>query len=159
MFISFAVDAVNGNTLLQFVHQARRPRRVIGLRVLALQTCSQVLCVGTGFVGLLVLVVGGVHIGRRCLPPCRLVQRLGSLGTLRGIVGILEVQLRFFLRALLRALPVAANLVIQHVVGGQIGPLAAWIHLLDLLHLVIVKLLAKVVLLFMRRGPRKGVFL
>ena len=102
------------------------------------------------------VVVAGPHVARRgrAMPP---LKRFSSARRIRMVLDIFQVHLRLLLRTFLRSLPVAAELVVDHIVGGQVGPSSMRKLLFDLLHLVLVHLLAKVILLFVSGGQSRGV--
>ena len=85
-----------------------------------------------GVVLLLVASVGTVHIRKYRLAVNSLVERLRGARTVRVFCCIFLVNLRFFFRALGRALPVAAELVVDQIEVRQIGPARARIELDDL---------------------------
>ena len=74
-----------------------------------------------GIFALLVVSVGGKHVSEHGLPVDGLVESLRGARPVGMLVGILLVDLRLLLRALDRSLPVAAELVVDQVKGGQVG--------------------------------------
>ena len=72
-------------------------------------------------VALFVVFVGRVHVGQDGLPVDGLIERLrGSRAV--GVLGrVLLVDFGFFFGALCLALPVAAKLVVDELVGGQVS--------------------------------------
>src|SRR5215471_10418677 len=74
------------------------------------------------FVGLFGVAAGFEDINQRCPPVRSVVQRLGRLGRLRMIGGVLFVGFRFALRTLVAAAPVAADFGINQIVGRQLRP-------------------------------------
>ena len=84
------------------------------------------------------LIVGLVDHDQRRITPRRLVERLGGLGRLGMLVGVLQIDLGFLLRTLGLRLPFATEFVVDQVIGGQIGPLGARKFLDHLLHVLFV---------------------
>src|SRR5580704_16454340 len=106
---------------------------------------------GLGALGLLVVLVGIEHVYEDCLSIHGLVKRLRGAGAI-GILGcVLFVIIRLFLRALGLALPVAAQLVVDQLIGRKRRLPRARIELEDFLHLILVHLLTHVSL-FLARG-------
>ena len=105
-----------------------------------------------GVVALFVVVVGGVHVGEHGEPIDGLVERLRGARSVGVLGGILLVEFGFFFGAFLLALPVAAELVVDEFVGGEVRLAGVRIVLDDLLQPVFIHLLAHVGVLFLCGG-------
>jgi len=110
-----------------------------------------------GGAALALIAVGGEHVGQHGLAVDGLVQGLRRSRSVGVFSGILFVSLRLALRALGRALPVAAELVFDQVKGRQSSLAGVRIEFDDLLQLVFIDPLAQVGLFFPGRGPCGGV--
>ena len=74
------------------------------------------------------------------------------------LLRVLQVDVRLFLGTLGFTLPVAANFVVDEVVGGEVGPLGVRIFLADLLHVVFFHLVAHVWITLASRRTRESLF-
>ncbi len=72
-------------------------------------------------VAFFVVVVGRVHVGEHGLAVDSLVKRLRGAGAVGMLGRVLLVDFGFFFGAFFLALPVAAELVVEEFVGGEIG--------------------------------------
>ena len=72
-------------------------------------------------VALLVVVVGGVHVGEHGLPVDGLVESLRGARAVGMFGRVLLVDFGFLFRAFFLALPVAAELVVDEFIGGEVG--------------------------------------
>src|SRR5262249_2791104 len=88
---------------------------------------------------------------------CGIIERLRGTRTIRILIGVLLVDVGFLCRTLLGTLPVAAELVVNEVEGGQSGPTRARIIFDDLLELVLIHQVAHVCVFLVRRWTRGSI--
>ena len=117
----FFVDAVNRDSLIQFEHEHRGPRCVVRLRKFVSEFGGEFAGMVVRGVALFVVVVGRVHIGENRLAVDSLVKRLRSARAVGMFSRVLLVDFGFFFRAFFLTLPVAAELVVEEFVGGEVG--------------------------------------
>src|SRR2546422_8532732 len=123
----------------------------IGLRILPSHSLRQRNGLALAFIRLLRLFFCLVNLDQ-CRPPPRcVVQRLRRRRRLGMLAGILLVNLGLLRRTLGSGLPIATQLVVNEVKGGQIGPLCPGKFLHHFLHPVVVYLPAQERLLLPRR--------
>src|SRR4051812_16377712 len=91
-----------------------------------------------GFLHLLGFVLGFENLDERGPAPSSIVERLRCRRRIWMFGGVLLVHVRFFLRTLGEAFPIAAKFVVEKLEGGQIGPFGAGEFLDDELHVLLV---------------------
>src|SRR5580658_4760045 len=90
---SLAVNAINGNALIEFKNQCAGTPGVIGLGKFVAKAGGEIFGVVVGFVGFFVAAVRGIHVGEHGLAVDGLVKGLGGAGAVRDFGGIFLVVL------------------------------------------------------------------
>src|ERR1035441_3880669 len=106
---------VHRNPLRHAKSNARRPRRIIRLRILLLQLRRQPLHARSRLFRSLAVLLHQVHLHQHALTVRRVVQSLCRFRAVGIPVRIFLVQSRFHLRTLRQPLPVAAKLIVDQV--------------------------------------------
>src|SRR5579871_3158348 len=106
---------------------------------------------------LLVVVVVGIHVSEYGLAVDILVESLRRARAIRVLGCVLFVVLGFLFRTFLLALPVAAKLVVDELVGGKVGLARVRVVADDVLHGVFVDLFAQVGGLLFCGGAAGGI--
>src|SRR5947199_2718545 len=135
---SFWGAAVGWNVLLHHVGQQQCAVCPGGIRIIFRHLIGQGSGFGFGLLAATVIIFGFVYLNQSSLPRGGIIKGLSGFGRLGMLVHIFFINLSLALRTLGLALPIAAQLIVEQIISGEVGPFGVREFLYDLTHMIFV---------------------